>query len=80
MLVDKGAKLDVKSKRGWNVTDMANAPSLRSSVPFPHPETIAFLQKLGAPALTAHENEPILGIIKTAPPKPATNAKDPPKK
>ena len=74
MLVDKGAKLDVRSKRGWNVTDMANAPSLRSSVPFPHPDTIAYLVKIGAPALTAHENEPILGIIKGA---AATAPKEP---
>jgi len=64
MLVDKGAKLDARSRRGWNVTDMANAPSLRSSVPFPHPETIAFLRKIGAPPLTGHTDEPILGIIK----------------
>jgi ankyrin repeat protein len=77
MLVDKGAKLDVKSKRGWNVTDMANAPSLRSSVPFPHPDTIAYLLKLGAPALTPHDTEPILGIIKSAPPAPP---KETPKK
>ena len=77
MLVDKGAKLDVRSKRGWNVTDMANAPSLRSSVPFPHPDTIAYLIKIGAPPLTVHDNEPILGIIKGA---AAAAPKDPAKK
>ena len=74
--MDKGARLDVRSKRGCNVTDMANAPSLRSSVPFPHPDTIGYLIKIGAPALTAHDNEPILGIIKgaavTAPKEPET--------
>jgi ankyrin repeat protein len=75
MLVDRGAKLDAKSKRGWNVTDMANAPSLRSSVPFPHPDTIAYLLKLGAPALTPHDTEPILGIIKSAPAAPKETPK-----
>ncbi len=40
---------------------MANAPSLRSSVPLAHPETIALLLQLGAPQLTAIEGETILG-------------------
>ena len=60
-LVSKGAKLDARTKLGWSVTDMANAPSLRSSVPLAHPETIALLRQLGAPELTAIEGETILG-------------------
>ncbi len=60
-LVSKGAKLDARTKLGWSVTDMANAPSLRSSVPLAHPETIALLLKIGAPPLTAIEGETILG-------------------
>ena len=32
-LVEQGARLDARTRRGWSVTDMANAPSLRSSVP-----------------------------------------------
>lgn len=60
-LVEKGAKIDARNKLGWSVTDMANAPSLRSSVPLAHPETIALLLKMGAPPLTAVEGETILG-------------------
>jgi ankyrin repeat protein len=63
-LVGKGAKLDFRTGRGWSVTDMANGPSLRSSVPLSHPETIALLTKLGAPPLLKVEGEEILGIIK----------------
>jgi ankyrin repeat protein len=66
-LIEKGAKLDARTKRGWSVTDMANAPSLRSSVPLAHPDTIALLLKSGAPALTAIEGETILGSGRKAP-------------
>ena len=62
-LIAKGAGLDVKTKRGWSVTDMANGPYLRSSFPLPHPETVALLQKLGAPALIKVQDEEILGVI-----------------
>jgi ankyrin repeat protein len=67
LLVQKGAKLDTRSTRGWSVTDMANGPSLRSSVPVKHPETVALLLKLGAPPLTPIEGEEILGIIRRRP-------------
>lgn len=60
-LVAHGAKLDARNKMGWSVTDMANAPSLRSSVPVAHPETIAMLVSIGAPELTALDGETILG-------------------
>jgi ankyrin repeat protein len=63
-LASKGAKLDFRTTRGWSVTDMANGPSLRTSVPLSHPETIALLTKLGAPPLLKVEGEEILGIIK----------------
>ena len=66
-LVGKGAKLDARTKRGWSVTDMANAPSLRSSVPLAHPETIALLLNLGAPSLTKIEGETILGSGRKSP-------------
>jgi ankyrin repeat protein len=66
-LVEKGAKLDARTKRGWSVTDMANAPSLRSSVPLAHPATIALLLEMGAPALTKIEGETILGSGRKAP-------------
>src|SRR6185436_18434772 len=66
-LVEKGARLDARTKRGWSVTDMANAPSLRSSVPQAHPDTIALLLKIGAPPLTAIEGETILGSARKAP-------------
>lgn len=63
-LVDKGARVDARNERGWAVTDMANGPSLRSSVPLAYPETIALLQKLGAPPPVKVDDEEILGIIK----------------
>jgi ankyrin repeat protein len=71
-LVDKGAKLDARTKRGWSVTDMANGPSLRSSVPLAHPDTVALLTSLGAPQLTAVVGETILGSGRTA--RPAAKA------
>ena len=67
LLVSRGAKLDARNDRGWSVTDMANGPSLRSSVPVPHPATVALLLSLGAPPLTPHDNEEILGIIRQKP-------------
>ena len=60
-LVSTGASLDARTARGWSVTDMANAPSLRSSVPLAHPDTVALLKELGAPDLTVLEGETILG-------------------
>ena len=63
-LVSKGAKLDFRTSRGWSVTDMANGPALRSSVPLSHPDTIALLGKLGAPPMLKVEGEEILGIIR----------------
>ncbi|HEX4273785.1 MAG TPA: ankyrin repeat domain-containing protein [Bryobacteraceae bacterium] len=62
-LIAKGARLDVKTKRGWSVTDMANGPYLRSSFPLAHPDTVALLQKLGAPAPIKVQDEEILGVI-----------------
>jgi ankyrin repeat protein len=62
-LIAKGARLDLKTKRGWSVTDMANGPYLRSSFPVAHPETVALLGKLGAPALIKVQDEEILGVI-----------------
>jgi ankyrin repeat protein len=49
-LVAKGAKLDVRSKKGQTVTDMANGPMVNAHLPMEHPDTIALLEKLGAPA------------------------------
>jgi ankyrin repeat protein len=48
-LVEKGAKLDVRSKKGQTVTDMANGPMVNAHLPMEHPDTIALLEKLGAP-------------------------------
>jgi uncharacterized protein len=63
-LVSKGARVDFRTARGWSVTDMANGPALRSSVPLSHPDTIALLTKIGAPPLLKIEGEEILGVIK----------------
>ncbi len=48
-LVQKGAQLDVRSKRGQTVTDMANGPMVNAHLPMEHPDTIALLENLGAP-------------------------------
>lgn len=41
-----GGKVDVKTKAGDTVADMANGPT-RFGIP--HPETVALLEKLGSP-------------------------------
>lgn len=45
LLVEKGAKVDVKAKTGDSVADMANGPNRFAT---PHPETVALLEKLGS--------------------------------
>jgi ankyrin repeat protein len=45
-LVEKGAKVAVKSKAGDSPADMANGPWRFG---LPHPETVALLEKLGSP-------------------------------
>lgn len=77
-LVARGADLGVRSGQGWVVTDFANAPSLRSSVPLAHPKTIELLLTLGAPALTKVDDEEILGVIRRK--IPETQEKAPTKK
>ena len=64
-LVEHGAKLDTRMGRGWSVSDMANGPccfAIGGSLPPPHPETVALLLKLGAPALLSHDGEETLGV------------------
>ncbi len=61
-LVSKGAKLDIRTARKWSVTDMATGPYLRTTGGTPHPETVELLLKLGAPALTPHPGEDLLGL------------------
>jgi hypothetical protein len=46
---------------------MANGPYLRSSFPIAHPDTVALLEKYGAPAPIKVEDEEILGVIKAKP-------------
>jgi ankyrin repeat protein len=62
LLVERGAKLDARTHRGWSATDMATGPYLRTTGATPHPDTVALLLKLGAPALTPHPHEDILGL------------------
>lgn len=76
-LVEKGARVDVRTNLGWSVTDMANGPYLRSSVPLKHPETVALLRELGAPALIQVDDEEILGVIKRKIEVPEEPKKDP---
>jgi ankyrin repeat protein len=45
-LVQKGAKVDAKSKAGDSAADMANGPTRFGQ---PHPESVALLEKLGSP-------------------------------
>lgn len=61
-LVSKGAKLDVRTARKWSVTDMATGPYLRTTGGTAHPETVDLLLKMGAPALTPHPGEDLLGL------------------
>ena len=44
-LVSKGAKVDVKTKEGDTVADMANGPIAHS---IPHPDTVTLLESLGS--------------------------------
>jgi ankyrin repeat protein len=62
LLVARGAKLDARTHRGWSATDMATGPYLRTTGATPHPDTVALLLKLGAPPLTPHPHEDILGL------------------
>jgi ankyrin repeat protein len=62
LLVAHGAKLDPRTHRGWSVTDMATGPYLRTTGSTPHPDTVELLLKLGAPPLTPHPDEDILGL------------------
>ncbi len=62
-LVAKGAKLDVRTFRGWSVTDMATGPYLRTAGGTPHPDTVELLRKLGAPEPTPHPHEDVLGAV-----------------
>jgi ankyrin repeat protein len=45
-LVSKGAKVDIKSRAGDSIADMANGPTRFGQ---PHAETVALLEKLGSP-------------------------------
>ena len=40
---------EFKGKKGQTVTDMANGPMVNAHLPTEHPDTIALLEKLGAP-------------------------------
>jgi ankyrin repeat protein len=44
-MVSKGARVDVKTKAGDTVADMANGPIAHS---IPHPDTVALLESLGS--------------------------------
>jgi len=68
-LIANGAKLDVKSRGGYTVTDMANGPKLNAHLPIEHPDTVALLVSLGAPKPEA----PAAGDPKPA--KPTTPEK-----
>jgi uncharacterized protein len=61
-LVAKGAKLDVRTARNWSVTDMATGPYLRTTGGTAHPKTVELLLGLGAPPLTPHPGEDLLGL------------------
>jgi uncharacterized protein len=61
-LATQGADLTKQTHRGWSVTDMATGPYLRTTGGTPHPDTVALLIQLGAPPLTPHPGEDILGL------------------
>lgn len=66
-LVDHGARVDVKSKSGDTVADMANGPT-RFGIP--HPETVAYLEKLGSANSHNCRSDQCLVAPKPEPPKP----------
>ena len=77
-LVDKGARLDARNKRGWSASDLANGPFIRGSqVPVKHPETIALLRQLGAPELVSREDEEVLGGKRAAGRRASSDDPDP---
>jgi ankyrin repeat protein len=51
-LVEKGARLDVVTIFGTNITDMANGFVAFGSLPQDHPDTVQLLVGLGAPKPT----------------------------
>ncbi len=59
-LVSKGAKIDVKSKAGDSVADMANGPTRFGQ---PHLETVALLEKLGSAELAQLPVRPMRGRV-----------------
>ena len=61
-LVAQGADLKKRTHRGWSVSDMATGPYLRTTGGTPHPDTVELLIGLGAPPLTPHPGEDILGL------------------
>ena len=46
-LVEKGAKLDTKSKQGFTALDMAMGKSVVGQLPVPHETTVALIKKFG---------------------------------
>lgn len=48
-LVDRGARLDIKSKAGFTPMDFAMGKNVVAQLPVPHDSTVALLRKLGAP-------------------------------
>ncbi len=66
-LAGHGANLSIRTHRQWSVTDMATGPYLRTTGSTPHPDTVQLLLKLGAPPLTPHPGEDILGLITPGP-------------
>jgi uncharacterized protein len=71
LLVEKGAKVDVKAKNGDSVADMANGPNRFAT---PHPETVALLEKLGSPNSHNCRSADCLVEPKQEAPKPETKA------
>ncbi|MGB8506879.1 MAG: ankyrin repeat domain-containing protein [Pyrinomonadaceae bacterium] len=68
-LVEKGAKVDVKSKAGDSPADMANGPWRFG---LPHPETVALLERLGSP--NSHNCRSDKCVVAAKPLSPAEQA------
>lgn len=65
-LVNKGAKVDARTKAGNSPADMANGPNRFAQ---PHPDTVALLEKLGSP--NSHNCRSDQCVVMAAIPKPS---------
>ncbi len=72
-LVSKGAKVDLKTKEGDTVADMANGPIAHS---IPHPDTVTLLESLGSANSHNCRSDQCVVATKEEKPKEEKNKED----